>query len=166
MRSLAIASCILALGVLMSPHDAEAQAQIGPTLAWHDDFDVGVGGTLNVRMPALGDRIGFTAEGLVFFPDADDTSYLEFNGNLTYDFPLENERVRPFALLGLNVARLSVDLPGELDSVADTEIGLNLGAGIGFEVGAIRPRVGARLEIGGGEGFVLFVTVPFDVSGN
>lgn len=166
MRKLAIALCVLALGVLVSPRNAEAQVQIGPTLAYHNDFDVAVGGTMNVQMPALGDRIGFMADVLVFFPDSDNVDYLEFNGNLTYDFPLENEMVRPFALAGLNVARVSVDFAGEIDSVADTEIGLNLGGGLSFELGAIRPVIGARVEVGGGEGFVLFATLPFDVSGN
>lgn len=166
MRSLAIASCVLALGVLVSPRNTEAQVQVGPTVAFHNDFDLGVGGTLDVQMPALGDRIGFMADGLVFFPGEDNVNYLEVNGNLTYAFPLENESLRPFALLGLNVARVSVDVPGGTDTAAETEIGLNLGGGIGFDLGALRPTVGARLEVGGGEGFVLFLSLPFDVSGD
>lgn len=166
MRKIAIASCVLVLGLPVSPRNTEAQVQIGPTLAYHNDFDVGLGGTLNVQMPALGDRIGFMADVLVFFPDADNVNYLEFNGNLTYAFPLENERVRPFALLGLNVGRVSADVPDEIDSGDETEIGLNLGGGLGFELGVLRPSVGARVEVGGGEGFVLFVTLPFEVGGN
>ncbi|MEX2473338.1 MAG: hypothetical protein WEA34_14205 [Gemmatimonadota bacterium] len=163
MRTLPILLSILALGVLATPRGAEAQVQIGPTLAYHDDFDVGVGGTLNVQMPALGDRIGFMADVLVFFPDMENLNYLEFNGNVTYDFPVTNENVRPFALVGLNVARVSVDAPGGIDGGDNTEIGLNLGGGIGFDLGALRPTVGARLEISGGEGFVLFLSVPFEV---
>lgn len=166
MRTLPILLCVLALGVLASPRAAEAQVQIGPTLAYHDDFDVGLGGTLNVQMPALGDRIGFMADVLVFFPDAENLDYLEFNGNVTYDFPLDNQSVRPFALVGLNVARASVDVPGALETGDETEMGLNLGGGIGFDLGALRPTVGARLEISGGEGVVLFVALPFEVGGN
>jgi len=166
MRKLPLVLCVLALGVLVIPGKTEAQVEIGPTMAHHNDFDVGLGGTLNVQMPALGDRIGFMADILVFFPDADNVKYVEFNGNVTYAFPLENPRVRPFALLGLNVARLSVDLPGELGSANDTQLGLNLGGGLGFDLGIVRPMVGARVEVGGGEGFVLFLTLPFDVVGN
>lgn len=163
MRTIPILLCILALGMLSTPRAAEAQVQIGPTLAYHDDFDVGVGGTLNVQMPALGDRIGFMADVLVFFPSAENLNYLEFNGNVTYDFPLTDESVRPFALVGLNVARASVDGVGGIDGSDNTEIGLNLGGGMAFDLGALRPTVGARLEVSGGEGLVLFLTVPFEV---
>lgn len=166
MRKVLITLCVLGLGILASPRQMEAQVQIGPTLAYHSDFDFGIGGTLNVQMPALGDRIGFMTDLLVFFPDPDGLDYLEINGNLTYGFPLENQNVRPFALVGLNVARASVDLPGEIDSSDDTEIGLNLGGGVTFDLGAFRPTAGARAEVGGGEGFVIFFTVPFEVGGN
>lgn len=166
MRKVLIALTVLAVGVLMTPRNMEAQVQIGPTLAYHNDFDFGIGGTMNVQMPALGERIGFMADVLVFFPDPEGLDYLEINGNLTYDFPLENQDVRPFALLGLNVARASVEIPGELESSDDTEIGLNLGGGVAFDLGSFRPSVGARAEIGGGEGFVIFFTLPFEVAGN
>lgn len=166
MRTLPILLCALMLGVLANPRAAEAQVQIGPTLAYHDDFDVGLGGTLNVQMPALGDRIGFMADVLVFFPDVEGLNYLEFNGNVTYDFPLTNENVRPFVLVGLNVARASVDAVGAIEGGDNTEIGLNLGGGMAFDLAAMRPTVGARLEVSGGEGLVLFLTVPFEVGGN
>lgn len=166
MQKTATVLSILALGVLFAPRSADAQVQVGPTVAFHDDFDLGIGGALNVRMPALGDRIGLGADLIVFFPEGDGVDYLEFNGNLTYDFPLENQRVRPFALVGMNIARLSVDLPGELGSAEDTEIGVNLGGGLAFDLGFVRPTVGARAEIGGGEGFVLFMSLPFEVGGN
>lgn len=166
MRVLPILLCALTLGVLASPRAAEAQVQIGPTLAYHDDFDVGLGGTLSVQMPALGDRIGFMADVLVFFPDSENVDYLEFNGNVTYAFPLTSERVRPFALVGLNVARTSIDVPGGIGSTEESDMGLNLGGGLAFDLGALRPTVGARLEISGGEGFVLFGTLPFEVGGS
>jgi hypothetical protein len=164
MRMLSILLCALTLGVLASPRAAEAQVQIGPTLAYHGDFDVGVGGTMNVQMPALGERIGFMADVLVFFPDVENVNYLEFNGNVTYDFPLANETVRPFVLGGLNVARVSVDVPTGVDG-DETEIGLNLGGGLGFDLGSLRPTAGVRVEVGGGEGFVLFLSLPFEVGG-
>lgn len=163
MRTMPILLCVLALGTLVTPRLAEAQVQIGPTVAYHDDFDVGVGGTLNVQMPALGDRIGFMADVLVFFPSTENLDYLEFNGNVTYDFPLANDNVRPFALVGLNVARASTDASGGIAASDNAEIGLNLGGGIGFDLGALRPTVGGRVEISGGEGLVLFLTLPFEV---
>ena len=104
---------------------------------------------------------------LALFPDCDpaDCSFFEINGNVTYDFRLEGSAVQPFALLGLNVARASVDA-GSLGDESNTEIGLNVGGGVAFNVGSLRPSLGGRFEISGGEGFVVFFTLPFEVSGN
>ena len=164
MRRIMIALGMVAIGAL-TPLASQAQVQIGPTLAFHDDFDLGLGGTLTVQMPAIGEGIGFMADFLMFFPSEDNVDYLEINGNVTYDFRLEGSAVQPFALLGLNVARASVDA-GSLGDESNTEIGLNVGGGIAFNVGSLRPSLGGRFEISGGEGFVVFFTLPFEVSGN
>lgn len=163
MRKLLMLLAVCALAAA-TPRAGKAQVQVGPTLALHDDFDLGLGGTLTVQMPALGDGLGFMGDFLIFFPDEDGLDYLEFNGNVTYDFPLSNSAVRPFALAGLNIARVSVDI-SEVGDDSNTEIGLNVGGGIAFDLGSFRPLVGGRFEIDGGEGFVVFATLPFEVSG-
>lgn len=161
MRTVAAAIVALAFAAA-APQPAQAQVQLGPTVAFHDDFDLGVGFTLMGQTPSLGERLGFMGDFLYFFPDADDVDYLEFNANLTYDFTLPESTVTPFGLLGLNVARVSVDVV-ELEDGSETELGLNLGAGVRFDLGSFRPSVGGRFEINGGEGFVLFGVLPFEV---
>ncbi|MDH3271433.1 MAG: hypothetical protein OEN56_08890 [Gemmatimonadota bacterium] len=160
MRKLASGLAVAAL--VIAPAAVSAQVQIGPTLAFHDDFDFGIGATFGAQAPQLGEGIGFMADLIIFFPSTDGVDYFEINGNVTYDFPLENSTVLPFALGGLNIARASVDA-GTLGSVSNTEIGLNLGGGIVFDAGSFRPAVGGRFEVNGGEGFVLFATLPFQV---
>lgn len=140
---------------------AEAQVQFGPTLAIHDDFDVGIGATLSGQAPSLGQGVGFMADFVFYFPDAGD--YFEVNGNVTYDFPLENSTVLPFVLGGLNIGRYSVEVLGEDRS--NTEVGINLGGGIAFDAGSFRPSVAVKVDIGGYEGFVVFATLPFQVGG-
>lgn len=139
-----------------------AQVQVGPTLAFSDDFDFGIGATLTTQAPGLGEGVGFMGEFLIFFPDVDGFNYFELNGNVTYAFPLEDSTVLPFALAGLNIARASVDAPG-FGSESNTEIGLNLGGGITFDLGSVRPSVGGRFAIGDMNHFVFFATLPFEV---
>lgn len=153
-------AAFLALG----PVAVHAQVQIGPTLALHDDFDFGIGATLAAQAPGLGQGIGFMADFIVFFPDTDGVDYLEINGNVTYDFPIEDSTVLPFALGGLNIARVSVDA-GALGDASETDIGVNLGGGISFDLDRFRPSVGVRFEVNGGDGFVVFATLPFEVGG-
>lgn len=161
MRTLVAALTVLALGVA-APRPAQAQIQLGPTVAFHDDFDFGLGFTLSGQTPSLGERLGFMGDFLYFFPDTDGVDYLEFNANLTYDFTLPESTVTPFGLLGLNVARVSIDAV-ELEDDSETDLGLNLGAGVRFNLGSFRPSVGGRFEINGGEGLVIFGTLPFEV---
>lgn len=164
MRKIVLVLGVLAFGAA-NAQEAQAQVFLGPTVAYHDDFDFGLGATLGAKMPALGERIGFMGDFLLFFPDADNLDYLEINANVTYDLNTGDPTFKPFAILGLNVARASVDVAGLEDS-SNTEIGLNVGAGVTFDVGRMNPMVGLRLELSGGEGFVLFASLPFDVSGN
>lgn len=147
------AAAFLALG----PVAVSGQVQLGPTLAWGDDgADFGIGATLGARLPSLGEGVGVMADFIIFFPDNSD--YFEVNGNITYDFPIEGSTVLPFALAGLNIARASNDV------FSNTEVGLNLGGGLVFDAGDFRPQVGGRFEIDGGEQFVVFITLPFQVS--
>ncbi len=71
------ASILLGSALLLAaaPMAARGQVRLGPTLAWHDDADIGIGAT-----------VGF-----------------ELDGNVTYDFPLAESTVLPCALAGLNI---------------------------------------------------------------
>lgn len=150
------AAAFLAVG----PAAVAAQVSVGPTLALHDDFDFGIGATLAGQAPSLGEGIGFMGDFVFYFPDGGD--YFEINGNVTYDFPLEESTVVPFVLAGLNIGRFSSDIVDR----SNTEVGINLGGGIVFDAGTFRPSVAVKVDVGGYEGFVVFATLPFTVSGN
>lgn len=154
----------LAVGLGAVPTFVQAQdATLGPALGYHNDFDFGVGAALTLPVPAIDRRVDFLADFLYFFPESDFVDYFEVNANLTFDFVLEGSTVVPFLLGGLNVALPSVEV-GEV-SESNTELGLNLGGGIRFDAGVLRPTVGVRLELEGGDGYVIFATVPFAVGG-
>jgi opacity protein-like surface antigen len=149
-----------------------AQAQrFGPQLSWSDDFDFGLGARVEIPFEGL-----FTDEGPFsrtfgigsfdyFFPDCDftieetefDCSYWELNANLAV--PIAASGIDPYAGAGLNVARLSYDYDSDdfpdVEVGSDTEIGLNLLAGLRFPVGGLAAFLEGRFEISGGEQFVL-----------
>ena len=145
----------LALSTFM-PSPAQAQATLGPAIAYHDDFNLGLGAGLNVPVQEFGRGVSIMADFFYFFPD-NDLNYLELNGNLTYSFPLEGWSATPYILGGVNVANISQDLTDE----SSTELGVNLGGGIYFDMGRFRPTIGAKIEVSGGEGFVVFGHLPF-----
>lgn len=157
-------TALVAVAFAAAPAAVEAQATLGPTVAYHDDFDFGVGAAVGVPIEAINENVGFLGDFVFFFPEPDGLDYWEINANLTMDFPIEDATVVPFALAGLNIARLSVDA-GVIEG-SDTEMGLNIGGGIKFDVGSLRPSVGLRLELEGGDGFVIFGTVPFVLGGD
>ena len=151
---------ILAVLVLAgTPGAGHAQITVGPTLAYDNDVDFGLGVTLGTALPSFGEGFGLLADVIVFFPEGP-TNYFEVNGNLTYDFPLEGSTVVPFLLGGINIGRVS---GGAVE--AETRVGLNLGGGIDFDAGSFRPSVGVRAEVNGGELLVFFATLPFQTGG-
>lgn len=85
-------------------------------------------------------------------------SYFEANGSVFYRFEVDSDELSPFAMGGLNIAHLS---PGE-GRVSDTDLGINLGGGVIFlDLGPWCPSVGLKIELGGGDGFVLFGALGF-----
>jgi len=155
------------------PSDASSQVRFGPFAAFHDDADFGVGAFVNFAAPEIHENLAFAGDFGMFFPDDGgydeaDVDYWELNANALYRFPIENVSISPWALAGLNIAHGSVgaDL-GELGSVSggDTEIGVNLGGGVTFGTGPMKPFAGAKIELGGGEGAVIFGGLSFDMGG-
>lgn len=156
--------------MLVVPSRADAQLTLGVGLGWHDDADLGIAVYGVAPTPSIHENVSVGGDVSYFFPDDDfddeDVDYLEINANMFYSFREPELTFTPFVLGGLNIARTSVDgdLPGE---GSDTDVGLNAGGGIAFgsEDGGIQPVVGAKLELGGGEGFVLFGGIGFPVGG-
>jgi hypothetical protein len=170
-----LATALLAAAALaLLPGSTKAQTVIGPYLAYHDDFDLGVGGFVSIPVPSLHENAVIKIDLGYYFPDEGgfggyDVTYWEVNGDFLMRFPLEgNEDVMPFAFGGLNIARAGIDddIEGFEFDYGDTEVGLNLGGGITFiGLGSIRPSVGAKIELNGGDGFVIFGSLGFPIGG-
>ena len=135
-------AAVALVGMLLVPATAEAQTTIGPVAGFHDDFDFGIGGFLGIPVPSLDPN-------------------LSINGDVVYAFEVDEDTpVLPFAMAGLNIARLNPDVGN-----GDTEMGLNLGGGIGFRAASVQPFVGAKFEIGDNDGFVVFGGIGFPLGG-
>ena len=137
-----------------------AQVQFGGQASWGDDTDLGIGGRVAFGLSSLapGTPLEGHASFDYFFPDeppGTDLSYWEINANLVYLIPGVRGPVAPYVGGGLNVAHASVDVG--LLSASDTQAGLNLVAGTKFKLRASRmtPFAELRLELSGGEQFVL-----------
>jgi hypothetical protein len=161
------------MAVAAIPSDAFSQVRFGPYAAFHDDADFGIGAFVNFAVPDIHENLAFAGDFGIFFPDDGgydeiDVDYWELNANALYRFPIESESISPWALAGLNIANGSVGVDlGEFGegSASDTEIGVNLGGGATFGTGSMRPFAGAKIELGGGEGFVVFGGLSFEMGG-
>ncbi len=170
MRRFTIAVATMAALVALPSH-AWSQIQAGPFLAFHDDADLGIGGFVGIPLPDIHENISFVGDFGIFFPgdggyEGVNTDYWEANANLIYRFALEDYSFTPWALGGLNIAHGSVGINlGDLGSgsASDTEIGVNIGGGVTFGAGALQPFAGAKLELGGGEGAVIFGGLVFTI---
>jgi hypothetical protein len=157
MRIRAALFAALAVSAL-APGAVRAQTTLGPLLAIHDEGDFGIGAALGLPLDNVGEGIGLLADFVFFFPEVGD--YWEINGNGTYSFPLENSSVLPFVLAGLNIGHASVG------TFSNTDLGLNIGGGIEFDAGSVRPTAGLRATLRDGSGFIVFITLPFEIGGN
>jgi len=165
MRKLALA--LVATAVLLAlPSQVEAQLQVGPYAAFHDDADFGVGGFVAFPVPSLHEDVAIVADFGIFFPDRFD--YWELNGNVQWSFPSDGGHFTPWVFAGINIANASIDTGIDIiDEIAsDTEIGLNLGGGATFGTGPVRPFGGVKLELREGSPFALFGGVSFTVGGD
>jgi hypothetical protein len=146
---------------------------VGPFIAFHDDADLGFGAFVGVPMASIHEDLSFVGDFGYFFPgdqgfDGVDVDYWELNANGLFKFPLADQSFTPWALAGLNIANGSVGVDfGEFGSgsSSDTEIGLNVGGGVTFGDGPMAPFAGAKFELGGGEGAVIFGGLSFIVGG-
>ncbi len=169
-------SVVVAAVVLFAaaPQQAQSQVLLGPSASFSSEYDFGVGATLMFGLPSVTPGLGVMGDFLIYFPDVID--YWEFNANATYDIQIENAKVAPFVLAGLNIGHGSVDaidfddpdFSYEFDGDSSTKLGLNLGGGIAFNVGKFRPRVTAKVILGGIESgaFAVIGTLPFVIAGD
>ncbi len=160
-------------GLLLLPGVTSAQVQVGPFAAFHDDADFGLGAFVGVPLESLYENLSFVGDFGLFFPgdrgrDRVDVDYWEANADALLRFPLQDPSFTPWVLAGLNFAHGSVGFGGgNSDDYrgSDTEIGLNVGAGMTFNTGSMAPFLGAKFELSGGEGAVIFGGLSFWVGG-
>lgn len=151
---------------------AEAQTVVGPYVAYHGNFDLGIGGFVSIPVRSLNENLFFKGDFGYYFPDDGgvsevDFSYWEINADALLSFPLEGT-VAPFAMAGLNIGRVSIseDVSGFDFAASGTEIGLNLGGGVALTgMGRFQPAVGAKIELNGGDDFVVFGALGFPLGG-
>jgi len=156
---------LVAAVTLAGPASASAQVVVGPTVLYHDNVDFGVGAFVMFPLEQFDPNLGMNVNFGYYFPDAPtgvDANFWELNADVLYHFPVAADApVSPFALGGLNIARASGGVGGF--TASNTEIGINLGGGIEFPSDSFRPLVGAKIELEGGDGFVLFGGLGFPV---
>jgi hypothetical protein len=165
-------SVVVAAVVLFAaaPQQAQSQVLLGPSASFSSEYDFGVGATIMFGLPSVTPGLGVMGDFLIYFPDNFD--YWEFNANATYDIQVKDSKVAPFVLAGLNVGHASLDIGEDYPdfdfSDSTTDIGLNLGGGIAFNVGKFRPRVTAKFILGGVESgaFAVIGTLPFVIAGD
>jgi hypothetical protein len=157
--TMAAAAALLLLG----PATVRAQVRIGPQLSFGSDQDVGLGGRLLANVESL-ERWDFIGTFDWFFPDepvGQDRTYWEVNGNLAYNFKIpEAPTISPYVGAGLGIAHLSIDHDDGRES-SDTDLGLNLLAGTQFHATTVIPFVEFRIELAGGDQFVITGGVLF-----
>lgn len=153
----------IATALAISAGNLHAQ-RLGAQLSWGDDTDLGLGARVEVGLPNVFTTTGALARTYFigsfdyFFVDCNECTYWELNGNLAV--PIAAAGVDPYVGAGLNIAHISLDL-GILDDQSDTELGVNLLGGVRFPIGTVSSFGEARLELGGGEQFVLTFGVLF-----
>ena len=149
----------LAVMFLFGATQLSAQIRFGGQLNYGDDSDFGLGARLVLDDPALGE-FRFIGSFDLYFPDSPsdvDVDYWELNGNIVYDFDIVNKpTLTPYVGGGLNVAHVSRESTSPLGgSASDTELGVNLLGGLEFGMGRLRPFVEIKVELEGGEQFVI-----------
>jgi hypothetical protein len=136
--------------------ELRAQVRFGGQLSFGDNADFGIGARLEYTPRRLIPNAPVVSSASFdwFFPDERGVDYWELNYNIAYQF--QADALRPYAGGGLNLAHES----GAGGS--DTRLGLNLLGGLKFRTaGRLAPFVEARVELSGGEQFVITGGVLF-----
>jgi len=143
-----------------------AQAHFGGQVSWGDNADLGIGARAIVALRSLvpGTPLEAHAAFDYFFPDEApgvDLGFWEINANVAYLIPGVRAALTPYVGGGINIAHTSADF-GVL-STSDTDAGLNLIAGAKFKLrgSPLTPFAELRIELGGGDQFVLSAGIVF-----
>ncbi len=164
MRKLLLSSCLALL--VLTPGALRAQIGVGGQLSWADDADLGIGVRGAFSLPTKAAPLEVIGTFDYFFPDDAaglDVTYWELNGNVVYLFKVPAPKITPYAGAGLNLAHASVDSGTPGISASNTELGLNFLGGARFDLGSVTPFGELRIELDGGEQFLISAGLLFSV---
>jgi len=150
-----VSALFVAAFLLVTAGGLEAQVRFGGQANLADDTDFGIGPRIALDLQELGSQFQFVGTWDIYFPDEDGLDFWELNGNIMYRFDLQQTNaVVPYGGAGLNVARFSVDTPG--DDVDNTELGVNFIGGAEFPLQTFTPFLEFRITAEGSK--QLYVT--------
>jgi outer membrane protein X len=166
MKKVLLVALIFTFGMFASNEtfaQESAKNRVGFFLAFAsgDIDEVGIAGIGEFK---VAEKVSISPQLIFYFPEdrgVYDVSFLEVNVNANYYF--YNQDIFEFyGLGGLNFTRVKVDWDGGDDS--DTEVGLNLGAGINFELGKnVVPFSELRVTVGEFDQFVISAGLKFNL---
>ena len=159
----------LLIGLTSVQNNAMAQLNVGGGIAYGSDIEsagVQVGGTYFLLQEQ---GIRLAADLLFFFPGEDvpgvDLNVWEFNANGHYIFN-EADAFLAYALAGISLATVSLDLGQFGGDVSDSELGLNAGAGIEYSIGGVKLYAEGKIVLGGFDQLVLSGGVRVPIGNN
>lgn len=159
----ALALAPIAVQAQQSPQPSGDRTRFGAQVSYaSDDIDFGVGAHLDYPLSRLLNNAPVFAQlSADFFFPGNDLTYIELNWNALYKFRIQNSPLLPYAGAGLNFAY--ADFGGACTAdCSNSDLGLNLVGGLQFpNAGRLLPFVQARLEVNGGELFVLTGGIHF-----
>ena len=127
-----------------------------------DIDEIGLGGIGEFR---IADKVTLSPQLILYFPEdrgGYDVNYFEINVNANYYF-YNTDIFEFYGLGGLNLTRAHWDDDNGNDD-SDTELGLNLGGGINFEIGkSFVPFSELRFTIGDYDQFVISAGLKFNL---
>ncbi|HYH47352.1 MAG TPA: hypothetical protein VEG34_16855 [Thermoanaerobaculia bacterium] len=156
-RSLAAGLAVLVLSLLLTPAQAAADTDFGVRGGLYTDSSSGFVGV--ELLTGITDRWFFNPNAEYVFVDDGDLATINLDAH--YDLPL---RAAADVWLGggLAVVFSDLDRPGRRDDDSETDIGVNLLAGIGFlRREAVRPYVQGKILIADETEAVIAVGVRF-----
>jgi hypothetical protein len=160
-RNLLVAVALVVVGA----STAEAQ-RFGAHAIWADDFDIGVGGRVEIDLPgklskqAPLSRAFFIGDFNYYLDPCDGADCTVFEINPGIAVPLNATSLKPYVGAGLNIAHSSVDL-GSFGKASNTDMGLNLLGGLKLNLSGLDAFTEARLALGGSEQFSIAFGILF-----
>ena len=137
----------------------ESRAQnIGAGLAFGTEVEsLGIG--VNGQFATANRDLIISPSFILFFPD-DPLNFWELNADVNYYFSRSSASV--YGILGLNLGHTGID---GIDDSGNTELGLNLGAGVDLDLGSnIVPFAQAKYAISDFDQLVIFFGARFPIN--